>query len=298
MRNALRKKSVLVSIATVLLLFTNYLMGEVVRHLDKSNYISNALKNGKFSANLNFFYMVRTFDNVKPDTKAFTGGGIIKYESQDYHRVKIGFAYYGSHRISGLYSRKEGIRTSLLQGNGDDIAFLGEAYLSYNLEKTIFKIGRQRLDTPLMGDLYLRVAPTTYEAAIVRNRDVPKTMIEAGYTQSYSGFGSRYSSFNNKDNLWGKDGLVYIYLKNNSMENLSIRGQYIYSLSIKNDNGITIARRDYKYADLKYNLPIGNESYFKVQYGGNDYNNAPNSTLLTFSLSKKTAIFKNKSLLF
>jgi len=272
----------------IFLFFVNPLHSNSDQTVEYDNF-EQALKNGKFSASLKFFHMIRTFDNVRPDTKAFTGGGIIKYESAKYHNMKFGFAYYGSHKIGGFYSREEGIRTSLLQSNGDDIAFLGEMYLSYKIKKTVVKIGRQRLDTPLMGDLYLRVVPTAYEAAIIRNKNIPKTTLEVGYVKSYTGFGSRYSDFNDKDGLWGKDGLAYIYIKNSSVKNLLVRGQYIFALSKKSNTNITVARKDYRYLDLKYNLSVGESIYLKVQYGGNRYNKEADSTLLGVKI--RTTLF-------
>ena len=248
-----------------------------------SHSFADALKNGKYSTNLRLFYMDRSFDEDKtgkPDAKALTFGGIMKYESAAYHGFRFGLAYYGSHSVGGIFDREEGIGTSLLQPNGDDIAFLGEAYLQYDLENTMFKAGRQRLSTPLMQDHDLRLLPSTYEAAIVRNKDLPDTMVEAGYVKRYSGFVSKLSGFDDQDTKWGKDGLGYIYIKNKSIENLTLRGQYIKALSDKDETGATIAISDYKYVDLKYTLPVGTNTYFKAQYGGNDYNNAEDSTLL------------------
>lgn len=242
---------------------------------------AKALEIGKISANLKFFHMIRTFDDTEADTKAFTAGGIVKYESKVFHKLQFAFAYYGSHKIGNLYSRSEGIRTSLLQSNGEDIAFLGEAYLQYDMGNTTLKVGRQRLDTPLMGDLYLRVLPTAYEAVILKNRDLPKTMIELGYVKSFTGFGSHYSHFDDKHTEWGKDGLGYIYFKNSSIENLSMRGEYIQAIAERDKHGTAIDKKNYTYVDLKYNLPqIGASSYLKAQYGGNRYNNAADSTLL------------------
>ncbi len=238
------------------------------------------LKNGNFSANLRLFFMIRTFDHVKPDTKALTGGGILKYESGDFHGFKFALAYYGSHKIGGFFSRSEGVGTSLLQKDGDDIHFLGEAYLKYFIGKTTLKVGRQRLATPLIQDNEQRILPSVYEAAILRNQDIPDTILEAGYVKSYSGFGSKFSGFDDKDAIWGKDGLGYIYFKNRSITNLVVRGQFIKTISGSDNRGAKIALDDYKYIDLKYSLPIGTNSYFKAQFGGNAYNSAPNSTLV------------------
>jgi hypothetical protein len=90
--------------------------------------------------------MDRSFDedkSGKPDAQALTAGGVVKYESGDYYGLKVGFAYYGSHRVGTFFSREEGIGTSLLQPDGDDIAFLGEAYLQYTRNNTMLKVGRQ-----------------------------------------------------------------------------------------------------------------------------------------------------------
>ena len=130
-----------------------------------------------------------------------------------------------------------------------------------------------------MEDLYLRILPTVYEAAIIRNRDIPKTTAEVGYVRSYSGFASKNSGFDENDETWGKAGLVYLYVKNSSIRHLAIRGEYIKAVSDTDDSGETIPLRDYRYVDIRYGLPVGTGSYLKAQYGGNSYNNAPDSAL-------------------
>lgn len=136
----------------------------------KSESLENALKNGKFSANLKLFFMIRTFDHIKYDAKAFNAGGILKYESSVYHRFRFGLAYYGSHKIGGFYSRKQGISTSLLQINGKDIQFLGETYIRCDISKTTLKGGRQQLDTPLLECNDQRLVPTVFEAYVIKNK--------------------------------------------------------------------------------------------------------------------------------
>jgi len=252
----------------------------------------DALKNGTFTANMRLFYMNRSFDIPgTPDAEALTAGGIVKYESGDYYGFKFGFAYYGSHKVGDFFDRTDGIGTSLLQSNGDDIAFLGEAYLQYDVSNTMFKVGRQRLATPLMQDHDLRLLPSTYEAAIVRNKDIQDTMVEVGYVKRYSGFVSKLSGFDDIDNKWGKDGLGYIYIKNKSIENLTVRAQYIKALSDTAIDGTPIDVEDYRYIDLKYNLPFGNKTYFKAQYGGNSYQNADDSTLVGAKIGTSFGMF-------
>jgi len=241
----------------------------------------DALKNGKFTAKTRVFFFDRSFDVAGvDDARALTAGGIFKYESGDYHGFKFGLAYYGSHRLGNIYSREEGKGTSILGRKGEDLAFLGEAYLQYDIGNTMFKVGRQQLATPLMQNHDLRILPSVYEAAIVRNKDIPDTMVEVGYVKRYTGFTSKDNRFNDYNTKWGKDGLAYLSFTNKSIENLTLRGQYIKAISDTATDGSAIAIEDYRYFDLKYSLPFGDKTYIKAQYGGNAYANADDSTLL------------------
>ena len=105
-----------------------------------------ALQDGKFTANLRAFYFDRSFDEDKTgkeNAKALTAGGIIKYVSGDYNGLSFGLAHYSSTRLGNTFSREEGSGTSILGRDGENLAFLGEAYLQYDVGKTMFKVGRQ-----------------------------------------------------------------------------------------------------------------------------------------------------------
>ena len=226
---------------------------------------SEALQNGKTTINSQIFYFDRSFD--KPNTKdaeALTAGGIIKYKSGKLGNVDVGFAYYGSHSLFNIIDRSKGGGTSILQSNGDDIAFLGEAYVNYDNGVNQVKIGRQRLNGPIMNDHGIRLLPSTYEAAVFRNRSLKDTTLEAGYVDRYSGFTSKLSGFDSQDAKWGTGGLAYLYGKT-KLGIASIRGQYIETL----DNNGTFD--NYSYLDGKIPLSIGQKSYIKGQYGGTGY---------------------------
>ncbi len=246
-----------------------------------------ALKNGTYSTKARVFYFDRSFD--KPgvdDAQALTAGGIMKYVTGNYNGLKAGIAYYGSHRLGGLFSREEGKGTSILGRSGEDLAFLGEAYLEYCLEcvgggisNTTIKVGRQQLATPLIQNHDLRILPSVYEAAVIKNSDIIDTNIELGLVTKYTGFTSKDNRFNDYNTKWGKDGLGYISIKNKSIPNLSIRAQYVKALNDKDKAGNQIKVDDYRYIDAKYTLPFGEKTYIKAQYGGNAYNIGEDSTL-------------------
>jgi hypothetical protein len=269
----------------------------------ESDSLYSALKSGKFSFKTRTFYMIRTFESTPdPSTRALTFGGIMKYETSSYKNVKLGLAYYGNQNL-GLYSGYEGSNphggTSLLERNtGDSLNFLGEAYLQYNISNTMIKVGRQQLATPLMNNHDLRALPSVYEAAIVRNTDIKDTMVELGYVRRYTGFTSKDNQFLDYNTKWGKDGLAYISLKNNSIQNLSIRAQYIVPVSKTDNAGNHISIEDYKYFDAKYNLPFGNKTYIKMQTGGNAYYNASDSTLIGAKIGSRFFNMLDATLLF
>lgn len=231
------------------------------------------------SADLRTMYFKRSFDNATPDSKSTTQSVIVKYESNDFHGISAGAAYFGSYRIGGWFNQAEGATTSTLDRDGKNLGFVGEAYLQYKHEVGSIKLGRQRLNTPLINDHDLRQLPSTYEAAVATLNIIPNTKVEVGHVSRYTGFTSKEDKFLDFNTKWGSKGLAYIYIKNNSIENLTLSGQYVKALNTKDEAGLNIAVKDYRYADLIYKINVGTNTYFKAQYGGNDYQTTKDSNM-------------------
>ena len=287
------KKSLLLSVAASTMIMAGGdiapvkpVVVEAVVPVSNTGTFGEALKNGTFTAKLRTFYFDRTFDEDNtgnPDAQALTFGGIIKYESAAYYGFKFGLAHYSSTRLGNIFTRVEGKGTSILGRSGENLAFLGEAYLQYDIGNTMLKVGRQQLSTPLIQNHDLRILPSVYEAAIVRNKDIPGTMIELGYVDRYTGFTSKDNGFNEKRT--GKDGLAYLSFTNKSITNLSVRGQYVKALT----DGAS--RETYTYLDAKYNIPMGTKTYVKAQYGGNTYLSEEDSTLFGAKVGTTLGMF-------
>lgn len=81
--------------------------------------------------------------------------------------------------------------------------WLGEAYFTYKAGKTIAKIGRQELDTPLAFTETWNAAPNTFEAAVLVNQDLPDTTLVAAYVGKGNG---SYSSTVNGDGSFSSYG--------------------------------------------------------------------------------------------
>ena len=254
--------------------------------------ITEALEEGKFKIDARVFYFDRSFDTDGLDNAtALTAGGIMKYESANYNGLKMGLGYYGSNRVSGMYTKVDGTGTSLLTSDGENLNFLGEAYLEYTLSNTMIKAGRQQLSTPLIQGHDLRLLPSVYEAVIVKNKDIADTTVELGYVLAYTGFTSKYGEFLDTNAKWGDKGLAYISLVNNSYKPLTLKAQYVKALSdTKKDSTDKIARADYRYTDFKYSVPVGEKTYVKAQYGGNDYVTGVNSKLVGAKIGTTVSI--------
>lgn len=237
--------------------------------------LKDALLGADASLNGRVFYFDRSFDRPNtPDSTALTVGGIIKLGTKEFYGAKIGAAHYGSF-LANMTTRKEGASSGLLeQINGNNISFLGELYYEQNIGKSSFKIGRQRLNTPLANDHDLRLLPSSYEAVLLKTSEIENNTIELGYIQRYTGFVSKYNAFKDEAHIWGKDGLSYIYLQNKNIPNALVRAQYIVSMDSAN-----IAVKDYRYADASYKLPVWTATTIKAQYGGNDYKGQNSSAM-------------------
>ncbi len=236
--------------------------------------LEESVKESHITLDSTLFYFDRDFDKPStPNAKALTLGGIAKIVTAPWHGLQVGVAPYGNF-LTGFTKRDEATGSSMLeQKENKNLTFLGEAYAHYALDKSSLYIGRQRLSTPLANDHDLRALPSTYSGIIFKTREIEKTLIEAGWIESYTGFGSKYNSFSTENTKWGERGLGYIYIENTTLANTQIHAQYIKAI----DNQV-IFLSDYRYADIKYNF-MPNIS-LETQYGGNDYKSGDNSQML------------------
>ena len=239
---------------------------------------TEAITKGTVSAELRGFYMQRTFDDVVPDTDALTAGGVLSYTTGEYKGITAVASYFGSYKVSDTFSREEGIGTSNLQSDGSDIGFIGEAYLQYSNESLRLRYGKQRLSTPLANNHDLRMLPSSYDT-VQAQYTVANTMVELDYIKTYTGFVSKANGFDDKDEKWGSDGIGSIYVKSSLIPRTKLNVQYIKAISDTDNQGNLIKIRDYRYADVNFNLDSETKTYVKMQAGGNEYTVATNSLL-------------------
>lgn len=223
-----------------------------------------ALNGAKFNLDLRAFYFDRKYTDATPSRTALTLGGIAKVETGSLNGLQLGAAHFGNYSL-GLVDRVRGVGTSLLEsGSNDNLGFPGEAYVKYGFGQSSVQVGRQRLATPLANDHDTRALPDSYEAMVLRTREIPGTLLETGWITRFSEFGSRRNGFTDAATTWGNRGLAYVYAESTSINNLRLSGQYVKAV-----DSTGIAVRDYRYIGAQLALPMN--AFVEGQYGGNDY---------------------------
>jgi hypothetical protein len=234
--------------------------------------IESALKDGKFSVNSTFMYYERDYDTKgKSSSIAMTFSDVLKYTTKEYKGLTVGLAHWGSNKIAGLYSEEDGIGTYNVAADGSNINLLGEAYLEYNHSNTMIKVGRQTFYIPLFVSFETRTLGAVFEAVTIANRDIPNTLIQAGYVKSMTALGCFLNDFKSIAR-WGENGFSFLYLTNQSIKGLKIRAAFAKTME-KHDDSSSAAYQisNYRYSDALYKVPVGKKTYVKVQYGGNKY---------------------------
>ena len=143
--------------------------------------LGDAFKNGTVSGEIRAMYVSDSDINVE----GYGVGGSVGYTTADYKGLSAGVTFYTVHGLGG--ADEETADTLLLNGK-ESASMLGQAYLQYKLSNTVFKVGRQQIDTPLAGSDDIRLVPNLFEAALIINSDLPNTTLIAGHVSKMMGF--------------------------------------------------------------------------------------------------------------
>jgi len=144
---------------------------------------SSMFSEGKISGEVRAFYINRD-DNTKADKQIATAiGGKLSFETADFRGLSLGAGFYTTNRILKDLEANDGatLNNTLLKNDGSSYSILGEAYVQYNAKdlgsKSTFKIGRQKLNTPLAGADDARMLPNLFEAYVMQNQDIADTTV-------------------------------------------------------------------------------------------------------------------------
>ncbi len=155
--------------------------------------VDKALKEGQVSGHVRLASIYNTPEQAgSADTFATAVGGIVKYETAEYKKIKLGAAGYISQKIPFLSGDKsEGkLNGDFFDDELRSFAYIGEAYLDYQRENIHFRIGRQVLDIPFADADDIRMNQNTFEAALLEYEVVENTSLTAGYITRWAGIDS------------------------------------------------------------------------------------------------------------
>lgn len=195
--------------------------------------LSEAFANAKVKGEIKALYSDSNFLGNTTSDDITAVGGSLGIVTSSYYGFKAGVTFQASSILSD--DNNNGVFSNDVDASG---AVLSEAYIDYTISNTNLKIGRQYIYTPLVstgidGKSSESILKDSYEAYILTNTDIPNTTLVAGYVAKYQGKtdGAGDTSDFNKF----QDGAYTIYVKNNSIKDLTLQAQYL------DENGVTSA---------------------------------------------------------
>lgn len=226
------------------------------------------------------FYVDRTYSGTFNNNRNALGtGGYIGYKTPDFNGLTAAVAVYGTYgfEIHDLSTEDDLVNNwasydpTHTGRDGENYAFIGQAYINYKFDNTNIKVGRQRLDTPLAGADDARMLPNLFEAAVVRNTDIEDTtLILAHITRETTGTFSNI--YDNGTDLGFASGY-------GAGTTLAQSGDFVNMGTValgegNNTNGVTVAAFIYKGFDGLtltawdyYAHDIMNAVYLQADYG-------------------------------
>ena len=238
--------------------------------------LADALKNGKVSGELKAWYWDKTVDsNGHSNNYNITNFGLeLKYITDEINGFKGGVTFQSNATPFAEADAKVGyVNEEYASGS-----VLSEAYLEYMIGKTDIKVGRQYVQSPLIGGSGARIFRESFQGVTLVNNDLPDTTMYAYYFDKFQGRTSNISD----DGVGGapsfSDTFIVVYraktdgvysagIKNTSIPNLSLSGQYALLENIQMLGGLTSAANaddiNIYFLETSYLVPMND---FKLKF--------------------------------
>ncbi|MBL0708606.1 MAG: hypothetical protein JJW00_06135 [Sulfurimonas sp.] len=214
--------------------------------------LEEAFKASKFNGEIRGEYSDSNFLGQNGSDNIFVVGGNLGVLTGDYYGFKLGATFQTSTVLDtddeyGVFGN------SPLSNDALDVqgSVLSESYVQYTLSNTTGKFGRQYIFTPLVstaidGKSSQSLMKDSFEAYMITNTDIPDTTIAAGYVSKYQAKRDGDGDVGSFDKF--EDGAYTAYIKNNSVEDLTLQAQYLEvdGLVESEDKTALYAQADYK----------------------------------------------------
>ena len=194
-------------------------------------------------------------------------GGKLHLETAVFNNINVGASFYTSNSIGPSDNR------GLVPFRGEienSYTIMGEAYIKATFGNTILKFGRQEIDTPFAGTDDIGMVPNTFEAYILKNKDILNTTLFVGQIQKMAGVDAeivdaftRINSHNNMQTI----GLSY-----NGIKNVQLAAWY-YHLKDADIDNISYIEATYSESKKHIDYTLG------VQYAKQTYSTKNNTSV-------------------
>ncbi len=158
------------------------------------NTVADAFKNGKVKGLLRYgaqhrdskYHVIQdSHDTEHGKVQAYSAlGGYLGYETAPLHNFSIGATFYTSNPFLGSNSDERKGLGGLYEADGgqDSYHVLGEAFVKYQNDEHLFKVGRQEMaDYRFVSLSNIRMTPFTHEGAIYENSSIDGLKVNAAY---------------------------------------------------------------------------------------------------------------------
>lgn len=166
------------------------------------------------------------FDKQSPadgkNDNIFVTGGNINIVTGSFYGLNAGVTFQASHVVDRSIEGTVNDFASTMDASG---AVMSESYLAYTLNNTTLKVGRQYITTPLVAGSGSRMIKESFEGVTLTNTDLADTTLVAAYVSKFQGRTDGAEKPGEFDKY--EDGAYTLYVKNNSIENLTLQGQYL-----------------------------------------------------------------------
>lgn len=256
------------------LILAGILLG-VSPNLMAKDSLYEAFTNGEVKGAVKSYYFDESYDSAKSsDNSVWAVGGILQYKTASFNGLKFGASFQTSHLIDIDDEKDKQKKTMNSKGS-----VLSESYIEYKINNTKFKGGRQFVSLPLIKGSGSRLIKESFEAYFLTNTDIPNTLVSLGKVTKYQTrtdavtSTTNSASFSNPDsnigdvgsfNKIGTDGALSLYVKNKSIDNLTVQLHYVDFIDEVKD----------LYLDAKYKFGGSLKPYLAGQYYNSKYDSS------------------------
>ena len=227
-----------------------------------SDTLADAFKNGTFKGELKAYYYDREVGTGAVEGDIITLGAKLDYETADFYGFKAGLGIQTSN-TPWIDEDGKGTFKGDMWGSG---AVLSEAYLSYTMNKTTVKAGRQYIKMPLLKSSGSRLIVQSFEGASVVSKDIQNTTLMAAYVNKFQNRTDGAGDIADFETLGANVDYAYAL----AVENTSVKGLKLTAAYGEKDNSY-----DMFYAEAAYKGKADALRYSAAaQYSATDYENA------------------------